>query len=75
MTNLLFLGRVNRYGPKPSVFDSTILRPSIPGRNVWKRPIDKGVTIMFKRVDHLEIVPKKNAEKTIDFYVNILGVI
>ena len=27
---------------------------------------------MFKRVDHVEIVPK-NAEKTIDFYVNILG--
>ena len=27
---------------------------------------------MFKRVDHVEIVPR-NAEKTIDFYVNILG--
>ena len=27
---------------------------------------------MFKRVDHVEIVPM-NAEKTIDFYVNILG--
>ena len=27
---------------------------------------------MFKRIDHVEIVPK-NAEKTIDFYVNILG--
>jgi glyoxylase I family protein len=28
--------------------------------------------MMFKRVDHVEIVPA-NAEKTIDFYVNILG--
>ena len=28
--------------------------------------------MMFKRVDHVEIVPR-NAEKTIDFYVNILG--
>ena len=28
--------------------------------------------MIFKRVDHVEIVPK-NAEKTIDFYVNILG--
>ena len=28
--------------------------------------------MMFKRVDHVEIVPG-NAEKTIDFYVNILG--
>ena len=27
---------------------------------------------MFKRVDHVEIVPR-NAEKTIDFYVNILS--
>ena len=27
---------------------------------------------MFKRVDHVEIVPR-NAEKTIDFYVNVLG--
>ena len=27
---------------------------------------------MFKRVDHVEIVPR-NAETTIDFYVNILG--
>ena len=27
---------------------------------------------MFKRVDHVEIVPT-NAEKTIDFYVNIIG--
>ncbi|GJQ49777.1 MAG: VOC family protein [Planctomycetia bacterium] len=27
---------------------------------------------MFKRVDHVEIVPG-NAEKTIDFYVDILG--
>ena len=27
---------------------------------------------MFKRVDHVEIVPM-NAEKTIDFYVNIFG--
>ena len=27
---------------------------------------------MFKRVDHVEVVPG-NAEKTIDFYVNILG--
>jgi len=27
---------------------------------------------MFKRVDHVEIVPG-NAEKTIDFYVNVLG--
>ena len=26
---------------------------------------------MFKRVDHVEIVPT-NSEKTIDFYVNIL---
>jgi glyoxylase I family protein len=28
--------------------------------------------MMFKRVDHVEIVPR-NAEKTIGFYVNILG--
>ena len=28
--------------------------------------------MMFKRIDHLEIVPS-NAERTIDFYVNILG--
>ena len=28
--------------------------------------------MMFKRVDHVEIVPT-NAEKTIDFYVNVLG--
>ena len=28
--------------------------------------------MMFKRVDHVEIVPR-NAETTIDFYVNILG--
>ncbi|HSH68460.1 MAG TPA: VOC family protein, partial [Deferrisomatales bacterium] len=28
--------------------------------------------MIFKRVDHVEIVPS-NAEKTIDFYVNILG--
>ncbi|MCL4727600.1 putative Lactoylglutathione lyase [Candidatus Kuenenia stuttgartiensis] len=28
--------------------------------------------MMFKRVDHVEIVPG-NAEKTIDFYVDILG--
>ena len=28
--------------------------------------------MMFKRVDHVEVVPG-NAEKTIDFYVNILG--
>jgi len=27
---------------------------------------------MFKRVDHVEIVPR-HPEKTIDFYVNILG--
>lgn len=27
---------------------------------------------MFKRIDHVEIVPK-DPEKTIDFYVNILG--
>jgi glyoxylase I family protein len=27
---------------------------------------------MFKRVDHVEIVPT-NPEKTIDFYVNIIG--
>lgn len=27
---------------------------------------------MFKRIDHVEIVPS-NAEKTIDFYVNILN--
>ncbi len=27
---------------------------------------------MFKRIDHVEIVPE-NAEKTIDFYVDILG--
>jgi glyoxylase I family protein len=27
---------------------------------------------MFKRVDHVEIVPM-DAEKTIDFYVNIIG--
>jgi len=35
-------------------------------------PQRKGVKMMFKRVDHVEIVPS-NAEKTIDFYVNILG--
>jgi glyoxylase I family protein len=28
--------------------------------------------MMFKRVDHVEVVPG-DAEKTIDFYVNILG--
>ena len=28
--------------------------------------------MIFKRVDHVEIVPM-DAEKTIDFYVNILG--
>jgi glyoxylase I family protein len=28
--------------------------------------------MMFKRIDHVEIVPS-NAEKTIDFYVNILS--
>ena len=28
--------------------------------------------MMFKRVDHVEIVPR-NAEDTIDFYINILG--
>ena len=28
--------------------------------------------MMFKRVDHVEIVPR-SAEKTIDFYVNVLG--
>jgi glyoxylase I family protein len=28
--------------------------------------------VMFKRVDHVEIVPR-DAEKTIDFYVNILS--
>ena len=28
--------------------------------------------MIFKRVDHVEIVPR-NAEKTIDFYVSILG--
>ena len=28
--------------------------------------------MIFKRVDHVEIVPK-DAERTIDFYVNILG--
>ena len=28
--------------------------------------------MIFKRVDHVEIVPR-NAENTIDFYVNILG--
>lgn len=28
--------------------------------------------MIFKRVDHVEIVPR-NVEKTIDFYVNILG--
>src|SRR5512135_3710368 len=28
--------------------------------------------MMFKRVDHVEIVPKR-AEETIDFYVNILN--
>ena len=27
---------------------------------------------MFKRIDHVEIVPR-NAEETIDFYTNILG--
>lgn len=27
---------------------------------------------MFKRVDHVEIVPR-NAEKTVEFYINILG--
>jgi glyoxylase I family protein len=30
--------------------------------------------MIFKRVDHVEIVPR-DAEKTIDFYVNILGFI
>jgi glyoxylase I family protein len=33
---------------------------------------EKGELLMFKRVDHLEIVPS-NAEETIDFYVSILG--
>ena len=28
--------------------------------------------MIFKRVDHVEIVPR-DAEKTIDFYVNIIG--
>ena len=28
--------------------------------------------MMFKRVDHVEIVPRR-AEETINFYVNILG--
>jgi catechol 2,3-dioxygenase-like lactoylglutathione lyase family enzyme len=28
--------------------------------------------MIFKRIDHVEIVPR-HAEKTIDFYVNILG--
>ena len=28
--------------------------------------------MIFKRVDHVEIVPR-NAEETIDFYVNVLG--
>jgi catechol 2,3-dioxygenase-like lactoylglutathione lyase family enzyme len=28
--------------------------------------------MMFKRIDHVEIVPR-NAKTTIDFYVNILG--
>jgi catechol 2,3-dioxygenase-like lactoylglutathione lyase family enzyme len=32
----------------------------------------KGVRMIFKRVDHVEIVPKDAAE-TIDFYVNILN--
>ena len=32
----------------------------------------KGIKMMSKRVDHVEIVPR-NAENTIDFYVNILG--
>jgi glyoxylase I family protein len=27
---------------------------------------------MFKRIDHVEIVPR-NAEKTMDFYIDILG--
>jgi catechol 2,3-dioxygenase-like lactoylglutathione lyase family enzyme len=38
--------------------------------DLW--PQRKGVKMMFKRVDHVEIVAR-NAEKTIDFYVNILG--
>jgi glyoxylase I family protein len=28
--------------------------------------------MMFKRIDHVEIIPR-DAEKTIDFYVNVLG--
>lgn len=28
--------------------------------------------MIFKRVDHVEIVPR-NAEKTMDFYINVLG--
>jgi glyoxylase I family protein len=32
----------------------------------------KGAKMIFKRVDHVEIVPR-NAEETIDFCVNVLG--
>lgn len=32
----------------------------------------KGVIVMFKKVDHVEIVPE-NSEKTIGFYVDVLG--
>ena len=35
-------------------------------------PKTEGDSTMFKRVDHVEIVPG-NAEKTINFYVNVPG--
>jgi len=47
-----------------SLRDTLLKLESLPRR--------KGVRMIFKRVDHVEIVPR-NAEKTIDFYVNVLG--
>jgi glyoxylase I family protein len=35
-------------------------------------PRGKGAAMMFRGIDHVEIVPR-DAEKTVDFYVNILG--
>jgi glyoxylase I family protein len=39
---------------------------------MWCIFVKRGGEMIFKRVDHVEIVPR-DAEKTIDFYVNILG--
>jgi len=39
---------------------------------MWTLLQREGVNIMFKRIDHVEIVTK-NAEKSIEFYVDILG--